>query len=214
MMRQRKPRAAVSRPKKKFKTGARRTVLTDRVVSVPPSVRDLQFFDYNNTATTAAASMQYQELFTPVQGNASNSRFGDKIVMHSIQWRFRVNNAATVPIRVLLIYDAQPNGALPTLPQPLTALRVEAMKDPDTRHRFTVIRDWYLTNRVTATIVSNDEKHDAIQTGLTKFSEESYFTGNAGTIADIRTGSYILCFYDTQSSNAALTYEFRFLFTS
>jgi len=213
MMRQRKPRAAVSRPKKKFKTGARRTVLTDRVVSVPPSVRDLQYFDYNNTATTAA-TMQYQELFTPVQGNASNSRFGDKIVMHSIQWRFRVNSSATLPIRVILLYDAQPNGALPTSPQPLTALRVEAMKDPDTRHRFTIIRDWYLTNKVGVYVSANDEKHDGVQTGLTKFSEESYFTGNAGTIADIRTGSYILCYYDGAADNQAITYEFRFLFTS
>jgi len=213
-MRQRKPRASLGKAKKRFKATARRTVVTDRVISVPPSVRDLQYFDYNNTATTAAASMQYQELFTPVQGNASNSRFGDKIVMHSIQWKLMVNNVATLPIRILLVYDSQPNGALPTTPQPLIALRAQAFKDPDTRHRFTIIRDWYISNRVTTTITSNDAKHDAVQTGLTQFNEESYFTGNAGTIADIRTGSYILCFFNGSSDNAAITYEFRFLFTS
>lgn len=213
MLRQRKPRPSTSKARKRPRQGVTRTVVTDRVVSVPPSVRDLQYFDINGTGTTAAANMAYVSLFNPVQGTASTSRFGDKIVMHSIQWKMKLNNSITLPIRIVLIYDSQPNGAVPTTPAPLTALRTEAFKDPDTRHRFTVIRDWYITNTYGTTVSTNDQKHDAVQTGLTQYNGESYFTGNAGTVADLRTGSYVLCFYNT-ASEAAFVYEYRFLFSS
>lgn len=207
-------------PPRKTIRKKRRYVMSKAIVSRPvlplirSTLRDMNVVDTGLGVSYAANVMTLTSLFQPIPGTAKDNRIGDKTLVHSLQYKFVVTNSAgTQASRILIIYDKQPNSALPTSPEPLVTASAFSFKDADLADRFIILRDFmFYGNATVVGSVSNQNSHDPIQTGYMKIGLPTYFTGNAGSIADIRTGSFILVGI---SANAfSLTGNCRFTFSS
>lgn len=177
-----------------------------------PSLRDKQYYDFDVSQTLSSA-ISYTSVFQPLAGTSASSRYGDKTLAHTVKWSlFSTTVGSAAMIRLMLIYDEQPNGANPSSPEPLAAVNVHSFKNAYLRDRYKVIRDWTIPLNPAASY-GNDTKHDGHQKGLAKLNLVSQFNGAAGTIADVKTGSFIfLAFSD--AGTPSITGKFRFLFSS
>lgn len=206
--RQRKPRRTVAK---------RRRLMSrpqDRVAVLRSSLRDLNYFDNTLGVSATGGVVSYLSICLPTQGTSNTSRFGDKILLHSLSWKLVLQDSTSnQAVRIIIGWDKQPNGAAPTSPAPLVSASEYAFKDPDLRDRFIIIRDflmWGQENTIGTT--SNVAKHDPIQTGMCKLGYNMTFGGNAGTVADLRTGNLFVFFYS--ASNFATAGISRVLFTA
>lgn len=186
--------------------------------------RDLNYvdtaFSYASTNTVTTTSLN---LCT--QGSSPASRYGDRTLNMFINWNFfiRTGTAQVTEqgLRCLLVYDAQPNSAIPGGSLPLASASVTAHRDADYRQRFYILRDWFMLVFPAGTGgsgYSNDSKKDVIQKGYQKVNLPSQFTGNAGTIVDIVSGSLLLCTIGDTASGVNVTPQiigtFRVIFKS
>lgn len=209
--RQRKPRATIAKGRRKAPARARQPRLT---LTVPPTIRDLQYYDVAGTINTNAATWIYSQLFLPTQGTGSTNRYGDKTIAKSMQFFIYVSTASAVPIRVVIFYDKQPNGANPTSPAPMLTASTEAFKDPDLRERFQILRDFWIGNGTNQPIASGEHRGCNHQRGYVRLDNISQFNGNAGSTTDIQTGSFVMAAYNGASTTGAITYSSRILFQS
>lgn len=170
-----------------------------------------------------------------VPGDNSNNRTGRKISMTSMQIRGYVNtvnnSSATAAdfLRLILVYDRQPNAALPALADVLQATAqgggtTSGSFDPlniNNADRFKVLRNWNwgMLTTLGAGVVpvaallgpqtcDNTTIDEYIQL---KGMEAHYNAGTAGTVADITTGSIFLLAVGLES---AANNSFRFTFTA
>jgi len=184
-----------------------------RKMVIPYSItKDLNNFDNSGTVGTSNVSFSYINLFAPIQGSSNSQRYGNKTVSYSLQYTLFVEPGANVPMRVLIIYDRQPNTAFPTTPQPLTNLDTTAYKDPDLRRRFKVLRDLWLGNSGANTVTSNDPRHTNLQRGYIKFMLPTQFTSNSGTISSVQSGSFVMVVFNGATVANALVFRTRILF--
>jgi len=184
-----------------------------RKMVIPASIsKDLNNFDNSGTVGTSNVSFSYINLFAPIQGSSNSQRYGNKTVSYSLQYTLFVEPGANVPMRVLIIYDRQPNTAFPSTPQPLTNLDTTAFKDPDLRRRFKILRDFWMGNAGANTLNSTGPHHCNLQRGLVKFALPSQFTSNSGTISSVQTGSFVMVVYNGATVANALVFRTRILF--
>jgi hypothetical protein len=166
---------------------------------------DLQTYDVGGTLSPTNANAVYAVLNAPVPGTGTNTRIGDRIRIKSIQLRLlivpNVLQAGIVEyVRWLLVWDRQPNGALPASPLPLLSTAVEIMPNVDYKYRFEILKD-------ELNIVADDGSVTPVDTSNSIFNfykkchKVSQYTGSAGTIADIASGSLLLVAY----GNGAVT---------
>lgn len=174
--------------------------------------KDLNNFDNSGTLGTSNVSFTYVNLFAPIQGSSNSQRYGNKTVSYSLQYTFYVDPGAAVPVRILILYDRQPNTAFPTTPQPLTNLDTTAYKDPDLRRRFKIIRDLWLGNSGASAITSANYKQTNLQRGYCKFVLPTQFTSNSGTISSVQSGSFVLVAYNGATNANAVIFRTRILF--
>ena len=87
-----------------------------------------------------------------VQGAGNNQRIGNKVSLKALRMKGQIINLATAVqthARLLVVYDKQPNGALPTYATVMQtrdnagAASNTAFSDPnfDNKERFTILRD-------------------------------------------------------------------------
>lgn len=177
--------------------------------------RDLQTWELTQQITTPGTAITYQSVFNPTQGTGSGSRYGDRCYINSIQLRWYANAQSSTNVnylRVCLVWDKQPNGALPTSPQPFDAATLVSFKDPDFSNRFMILRDWRIQLGYSPTL------------GLSPFQDYykkcgssfmTTFNGNAGTIADITSGALILVTFGNDNTNKpTMEYNVRIMFNS
>jgi len=174
--------------------------------------KDLNNFDNSGTVSASNVSFSYVNLFAPIQGTSNSQRYGNKTMAYSLRYTFFVDPGAAVPMRVLLVYDRQPNTAFPTTPQPLTNLDTTAYTDPDLRRRFKILRDFWIGNAGADTLTSTGSHHCNLQRGLVKFALPTQFTSNSGTISSVQTGSFVLVIYNGSTNANALIFRTRILF--
>lgn len=165
-------------------------------------------------------------------GAAFYNRVGSRIEMKNLHIRGYINNAATAIAtqgRMLIVYDRQPTGALPTIQNLLqTRDQTGATSNThvseinlDNRDRFMIVRDvsFYfppVTN--TAGVLTNGPSYPALEDSqfdvnifirlkglVTHFSSSS----NPTTIADIATGGLYAFFVAGQDSTWQWTGGFR-----
>lgn len=181
-------RATYSAPEKKFK---------DTVVET--SVRDTGAIALLNGLT---------------QGTTVLTRIGNQILIKKIHLKFYIEGAlfAQTPtiamgvVRILLLWDKQPNGALPALSDILQSTTnttsITSSMDLDTVQRFNVLWDKRFTyaNQVTNVPFSEGNQYHEyfVRTNL----KTTYAAASAGDITDIRTGALLLV-YVSDSAAAA-----------
>lgn len=135
-------------------------------------------------------------------------RIGNKIVMRSIHVRFSVNINAAANYgcaRFMLVYDRQPNGAFPAitdilLDQPAGVARDFGGVNIANKSRWLVLRDQVKLFDQAQTVMH-------FMNWYCKCRLEVEFGGNAGTIADFRTGAvYLVAFYNFVSAGNIAMY--------
>lgn len=188
---------------------------------------------YNALAATSAAPT----LGNPVEGSSFYNRIGRRIRMKSLQITGTIRpsngNAAAVPDqfgRLLVIYDRQPNGALPSLADIITnydeagttGSTAHAGINLNNRSRFVVLRDrrFYLPplgiNGATpaaqqgVTMVPTDDTSFLFREFIKLGGLETQYKASTATgpIGDISTGSLIIATVSTADANATSAWRF------
>lgn len=138
------------------------------------------------------------------RGDDINERTGRKITMRSIQLKFEAVVTATTGIdntcRVMLVYDKQTNGAAPTIANILATSNPAALRNLENRSRFVCLFDRFF------------HLNDADESGSRRSFQfyrkcrlpVTFNNGDAGTVADITTGSlYLLTLGSVVAGNTA-----------
>ena len=147
-----------------------------------------------------------------VQGAGNNQRIGNKVSLKALRMKGQIINLATAVqtyARLLVVYDKQPNGALPTYATVMQtrdnagAASNTAFSDPnfDNKERFTILRDTtFVLPSVTNTVgvLTNVGFDQGTKNDINIFNVDMYiklkglhtaYTGATAGIADISTGS-------------------------
>lgn len=189
---------------------------------------ELKAFDVTVVPTfaTAAAGDTPLVLNAMVAGTEVYNRVGRKIYMKSVHIRGQIFSAATTALdeqelRMMLVYDSNPNAAQTTLGQLLLdsnvggGLDVNSNINLDNRERFKVIKEWFWhqggaaganTGQIIATgqtSLQDGSQCLTVNAYIKLHGLEAVYNGtNAGTFADIASGSLLLfTFCDTLATN-------------
>lgn len=154
----------------------------------PHGRQELKFIDTTITQPgTGQTTSSVQLLNGLAQGTSAVTRVGTRIYMKSLlvrgQFITTANNSPTGPIRLLVVYDKEANGAACTAAQVLAADTVGSPLSLYSPGRFTVLMDEYMhceNGNVGAWFINR-----YVKLGLPVL----FNNGNAGTVADISSGS-------------------------
>jgi len=178
---------------------------------------ELKFVDGNfvGTATTAGA---IQLLNGVTQGTDYNNRIGRKMLMKSIMCRFIVKlgtvDSPGQVIRLLIVYDAQTNAALPAVTDVLQTADVLSPMNLNNRDRFKILSDkWWSTGAFdqTAGALTAGEFCPAMEKFYKKINLEVNNSGTANTIGSIATGGvYAIVIGEVATNDFELYSRIRF----
>jgi hypothetical protein len=168
---------------------------------------------YNDVAATAAASSStasFVLLNGISQGDTTVLRTGSSIKADGIDLAYGVyigTVALATQQRIMVVLDKQTNGAIFTIASLLSATTVYAPAVPEGQKRFAILHD----ESIMLSSAGPNNIINKVRIPLNNHIE--YNLGNAGTVADINTGSIYLIFFSNQAVNtAAFDYYSRFWF--
>lgn len=159
------------------------------------------------------------------------NRVGNRIALNSFRIRGSINfavttNIANMDIRMLIVYDRNPNRVNPTLGDVIqgqsqsgaTATTMMGSANPNNRDRFIILRDKHWNTpfyTFTAGVLTNCETTD-IDFRVDEYIKikklPTVFAGDTGAIGDITVGALYLFIFETTANQFALTYETRLTF--
>jgi len=175
-----------------------------------PNPTELKVFDIAVNTYNVNSTPIFQTLCLPQLGSDMTNRIGRKIVLKTVQIRgtLQIADAAIQPpgqqevalqrVRMILLWDTQPNGAVPALLDVLTFNDPSAQLNLDSRDRFKVLRDKmfvlgpYIND--TASSKYNTEKSAVNVKIFKKLDLETIFSTSTGAVADIKSGN-LLCLW-------------------
>lgn len=195
----RKALASTAQPKpKRRKTIGRSLAQTQGFASTTKSSPEQKNFDSNVAApivvtqTTAVRS----SIFSPDQGVGPSEHVGRAVECTSLSWKWSSSYAPTTagssPMRLLVVYDRQPNAALPAVTDVVNQDYINCHMNLANSKRFLVLVNEEFEG------MSIQGPNAFFKTGYVSFKRR--FNGtlrtefndvNGGTIADITTGSFI-----------------------
>lgn len=170
----------------------------------PVSGSELKFVDVTIASAPAFGSAAFAAgvlLNGLVPGSGANERIGRKVIMTSLLARFTSNLAATTTLgccfRYLIVYDKQANATAPAITDILDTDNFLARMNLSNRDRFVVLVD-----KITPPVSVQGNHAVASKIYRKNLNLEVCFNaGNAGTVADITSGS--VYFFAAQSGQAA-----------
>jgi len=178
-------------------------------------------------ATVQADGSNYALLNGTKPGSQNYDRIGRKITLKSLQIHGKLNvlsNETTTGfvIRMIIVYDKQPNGASPTYSDVIKSQDISGATSSsysdfvnlDNRDRFEIVRDHFFqlgqftTSPDFATGPLTVPVNEYIKLGN---RETCYNAGNAGTIGDITSGAiFLFLMADDAGANSDLSFRIRF----
>ena len=126
------------------------------------------------------------------QGTTAITRLKRKILMKSVLVQGTLTNSSGQG-RILIVYDRQANGAAPAATDVLTSNTIMAIQNLDNRDRFIILADIFpYAQDETLAAGNNGSGLRGIMAykRYIKCNLETIYGGNAGTIADINSGSF------------------------
>ena len=155
-------------------------------------------FDANVAAPIVAAQTTAvrSSIFSPDQGTGVSERVGRKVDCTSLSWKWSSSYAPTTagssPMRLVVVYDRQPNAALPATTDVFNQDYINAHMNLANSRRFLVIVNEEFEG------MSIQGPNAFFKVGYVNFKRRFKCTlptefndTNGGTIADITTGSFI-----------------------
>jgi len=180
---------------------------------------------YTNSNFTLAGTFTTINALT--NGPEQYQRIGRRISMRSVSIKGYVNFGATTVqdgARIVIIYDEQPNAALPVLADVFQnsnaglATSNLSFQNLNNRDRFRILKDYKIllpSVQVAAGVNTNEVIIDPIRNSFNvdwdiqlSGLEATYNAVNGGTVADITTGSLLVLTFD---GNNAGTTSFSFI---
>ena len=127
------------------------------------------------------------------RGDEINERNGRELTMRSIQFQARAyatSGTGTDQVgRVLIVYDRQTNAAALTGAQVLASFDTNSPRNLENRRRFKILKDW----RFPINATGESGSHRVLTFYRRLRHPVTFNSGDAGTVADITTGSiYVL----------------------
>lgn len=152
--------------------------------------------DVTTTSQVVAAQATAQVLLLNgcAQGTTALTRLGRRITMKSLYWMWDGSMAATSagasPLRLLIVYDKQTNGAAPAATDILVADAIGYPNNLSNSRRFVTLFDELIE------CVGASGPSAWFRKGYKKLNLNVEFnTGSAGTVADITSGSVYALIY-------------------
>lgn len=139
------------------------------------------------------------------QGNDYNNRNGNKVTTKSIRLMMAGTATAKGHVRVVIVWDKQPNGTSLTLSDyfNITA-NFTSLSNPTTFQRFKTIRDHIIS--IGSDLIFSMDLY-------AKFQLQTTYTANNGTIADVSSGAlYLIAFALPATTVNVSCYETRLRF--
>lgn len=137
------------------------------------------------------------------RGTDIGNRVGREIMMKSIQMRFVVyadSAGINQTWHLAVVYDKQPNGvALAYTDVFRTGSGTAALRNLENRKRFRILKDWYEC----LSPVASDDSMKVYQWYAKCHLPVQFNSGDAGTIADIQTGSLYLVYMGSADAGTA-----------
>ena len=136
------------------------------------------------------------------RGDDINERVGRRVVLRSIEMRVQSVVTATTGVdqnhRVLIVYDRQTNATALTVADVLTAVDINSPRNLTNRSRFKIIYD--SLHHLNASGESG--AHKVLDWYKPLWLPVTFNSGDAGTVADIQTGSLYLVVVGNRSAGA------------
>lgn len=122
------------------------------------------------------------------QGTTASTRVGRRLLMKSLLFKYQIGLASTTtggsPIRVLVVYDSQTNGAAPGIGDVVLTDELAAPMNLSNSRRFKILIDEVIP------CIGTAGPQAAMFTRYVKLAHTVEFNANsAGTVSDIQTGS-------------------------
>lgn len=141
-------------------------------------------------------------LNTCTLGTDSVNRIGRKIVMKSMRITGAISIAATTtnssPLRVIVVYDKQPNAALAAATDVLLVDSITSPNNLNNRERFNTLADMWFP------CIGTAGPQSVCIDRYVKMNHEAIFNAtNGGTIADLTTGAVVVLFYNNGNLGVA-----------
>jgi len=171
---------------------------------------ELKFIDVDSLGTSLVTGSVLLLNGIP-QGTDYNERIGRKVMLKSLFIRFTINVNPGVlgvlapqgdVVRLMIVYDAQANGAAPAITDILATVNYDSPMNLNNRDRFKVLHDKFHTmwayNYSSGTTIIAGNAIPKFSQKYIKLNHEEVFGGVANTIGSIQTGSI---FFLTISQN-------------
>lgn len=199
-----------------------RSPLAQRVSFYPPS-KEQKVVDTAQANYACDTTGSVTLLNGVANGALFTERIGRKICMTSVQIRGLIYPQDTITtdnaFRVMIVYDSQPNGALPAVTDVLLAATATSMLNLNNRDRFKVLMDKQgvcgAQDTATATATFNRNPGVINVKKWLKLNHETVFDGATAAIGDVQTGSLFLLTIGVQAvgGGSLLTASLRVRFT-
>lgn len=183
-----------------------------------------KFFDFNTGVQVCGQTFNIIHVNPIAQGTDEINRLGRNITTKSVQVRaiFQANTTGVQSVaRMMLVYDRQPNGALPVAADIMSfpgALVAQGYPNQDNRDRFLILMDKAYPVIGTSTTANTGlerqyvMKYKKLGNLITNWSS----TGTTGVIGGLTTGSILCLLYGdviTGTAAATVNINFRFRFS-
>lgn len=207
-MNKRKRTTGVTKSRKKLTKNTQALArLTRQVRALEPELKSMDTIGTVQLNTTPVLTL----LNGLVQGVENYQRLGKKIMMSSVRVKWNlfptgnVNSGTDEVERVVLFWDASPNGIAPTMTQLLqdvsnagtTSVNAYSGANIDYRSRFTILKDWFWSVPLSATFAdstgsmpnesASDEYYKKLGAGW-----DTHYIATTGAIASLGTGALYL----------------------
>lgn len=193
--------------------GRRRKFTFRRLKSIVRNYQTPEQKYNDNTQTGTSIATGTQQLLNDIaNGNGVSDRIGRKITMTSalirLNWDMSAATNNTNTIRVMLVYDSQPNQAqyagsdlLADASSGAAGLNILSPLNLDNRDRFTILHDKQFS------MVKGTETEKCQMQIYKKFRLSCTYDNTTGTIADLTTGALYL---DVRAENSDATAVFKY----
>lgn len=144
-------------------------------------------------------------------GTGNQTRIGRKVTFRSFQVRFHMGNQAGTgvgatgsPMRMLVVYDKQPNGALALIGDVLTANDFAGLFNLNNADRFVIIHDH---------VYQIDSSTPTTGQFYRKIALDAIYPTGAAGIADINSGSIVMFLCNTGVTAPVINLQARLRYT-